>query len=515
MNATLLRATSLGALVWSLVGGIGFADPSPGFCPANGSREAYPDGDFSVEFDGPPVLNPGGAIELLDGRGGVVDTLRFVDETQTPAPAVTVNVGSQLVRLVGNTLWFTPHFEKLAYRSDYSVRITAQAVTGSLRGKPFVGIGPGLGEEWTFTTRGAPTLGPSVTVDGSPSSTADFRSVGAALRSLADHPLPGVPSVTIHVAPGVYTELLYYKPLRPDRNLTITLEGPGGTAHGDSCTVQFLNGNTVNKTINTRATFFFTGANLVLQNLSFVNLGVRSAVGQAETLCFASGEGFTLAAGNCSFRSNQDTLQTSGRNWFWDCFIEGNVDFIWGRADAALFQHCQLHVRSDGGSSYSLFVARTGVEGAPQVGKGYVLADSTVSLDDKAVVYYGRRAGGSGFYDQVTLINNVFSGQGRLGTGLWMVKSPPLTLGDSRVVGWKAAGNSGLGAESQGPTAAGSAASIDSQEIHWATRDQILNEDIVVNRDTLLPDGYQTVANPWDTSILAKSWGAVSGSTPF
>ena len=86
-------------------------------------------------------------------------------------------------------------------------------------------------------------------------------------------------------------------------------------------------------------------------------------VSQAEALYFAGGSAFTLAAFNSSFSSNQDTIQTSGRNWFYNCYIEGNVDFIWGTADAALFESCSLRFINDvggGAASYSLFVARTG-----------------------------------------------------------------------------------------------------------------------------------------------------------
>jgi hypothetical protein len=123
-----------------------------------------------------------------------------------------------------------------------------------------------------------------------------------------------------------------------------------------------------NGSTQTRPSAYFAGANVVLQNITLRNTGARAAVGHAEALYFAGGPAFTLAAFNSSFYSNQDTIETTGRNWFFDCYVEGNVDFLWGSADAALFENCDLRFVNDVGGaavSYSLFVARTGTTIAP------------------------------------------------------------------------------------------------------------------------------------------------------
>ena len=71
-----------------------------------------------------PRLNTGGTIKIFAlADGSEVDSIAFAGETQTFGTTV-INVGSQLARVSGNTVFFTPHLGKLAYG------------TGLLRGHP-------------------------------------------------------------------------------------------------------------------------------------------------------------------------------------------------------------------------------------------------------------------------------------------------------------------------------------------------------------------------------------------
>jgi pectate lyase len=330
-----------------------------------------------------------------------------------------------------------------------------------------------------------------------------------ALGSLAAG-LAGASNITINVAAGTYNELIHYT--GPGATQTITILGPAGNTQGGNCIFQYSNGNAINGSTQTRAAMYFSGTNLVLQNISVKNTGVRSVVSQAEALFFGSGGGFTLAAFNSSFYSNQDTIQTSGRNWFYNCFVEGNVDFIWGTADAALFESCSLHFINDvagGAASYGLFVARTGTTIAAgangTVPKGYVLLNSTVSVDANVTAYFGRDAGTGAFYDQAALINVVFSGAGMIGAGIWNVGTAPLSLGDSSYVGWKSAACTGLNLATL-TTDPKTSATIAGQATEYDTRDHILNRVVTVTAG--VPSGYQAAATSWDVSSLATAWGA-------
>jgi hypothetical protein len=481
--------------------------------PAPGATTAYTDGELALTFDAAPTLSSGGSIRIFKLSDGTeVDNIGFAGEAQTFG-TTTINVGSQLVRVSGNTVFFTPHVGRLAYATAYYVAVPTTSITGTLTGMAFNGLSNlSTVATWRFTTRAAPVLtAGNVRVDGAQSSTADFRTLQGALGSLATL-LPAATSVTINVAAGTYTELVHYTGPGGATPPTINIIGPAGNAKGDNCVFQYTNGNSMNGGTQTRPSTYFSGANVVLQNITLKNTGVRSVVGQAEALYFAGGAAFTLAAFNSSFFSNQDTIQTSGRNWFYNCYVEGNVDFIWGTADAALFENCSLRFVNDLGgaaASYSLFVARTGTTIAAgangAVGKGYVLLNSTVSVDASVTAFFGRDAGVGTFYDQAALINVTFSGAGTIGAGIWNVTTAPLILGDPSFVGWKSAGCTGLNLATAA-TAANTSATIASQTTEYDTRDHILNRVVAVTAG--VPSGFQAAATTWDVSALATAWGA-------
>jgi hypothetical protein len=480
--------------------------------PAPNATDAYIDGELALTFDSPPTLNPGGSIQIFSvADGAQVDSIAFSGETLVMGDTA-IKVGSQLVRVGENTVYIIPHHGKLAYDTAYYVAIPTTSITGTLNGVPCVGLSDSNGvATWNFTTRSAPALdAANVTVDGSQTSTADFRTVQGALGAVATE-LGTAPTVTVNVAAGTYNELLRYSGTAGAAQ-TITLAGPEGNSQGDTCVIQWANGNGMNGSTSTRAGFYFTGANLVLENITLRNTAKRSEVTQAETLYFAKDpSGTTLAAYNSSFFGNQDTIQTSGVNWFYKCHIEGNVDFIWGTAQAALFEDCDMRMVNDTGAdaSYSLVVARTGstiAEGASgTVGKGYVLLDSTVSVDAQVTAYFGRDAGTGAYYDQVALVNVTFTGEGSIGEGLWKMDTAPLGLGDGSYVGWKSAGCTGLNVASL-TTAAGTSATVAEQATEYDTRDHILNRVVTVTAGT--PSGYEAVATPWDVTALATAWGA-------
>jgi pectin methylesterase-like acyl-CoA thioesterase len=492
----------------SVPDGDGYGSIAARAYPSPGATAAHVDGDLTLTFDAAPSLGGGGAIEIRAlGDGSLVDRIAFAGESQTIG-STTVNVGTQLARVSGNTVHFTPHFGKLAYASAYYVAIADGVISGALNGRRFTGFSSERAvASWRFTTRAAPRLGTTVHVDGSQQATAaDFRTLGGALMYLAAHPVAGATAVRIQLAPGTYVELPHYRPATPDPALTITISGPAGNRRGDDTVVQYTNGARLNASTRTRALLHFQGANLVLENLTLRNTGVRAEVAQAEALHFASGAGYTVAAHNCSFVSRQDTLLTTGRAWFHDCYVEGNTDFIWGTADVALLERCSLRVVNDSaGATYAIVVSRTGATGAATVGKGYVLLRSEVAVDAGITAAYGRQAGSGAWYDQVAIIGNTFAGGGRLATGLWLTGSAPSSLGDSSHVGWKASGNTGLGADTAA-TAAGTASTVAALSSEYDTRDRILNRVITVAGGA--PTGFAPAGIPWDVAGLAAAWGA-------
>ena len=128
-----------------------------------------------------------------------------------------------------------------------------------------------------------------------------------------------------------------------------------------------------------------------------------------------------------------------------------------------------------------------------------------VNLDSGVACSYGRAQGTGNYYDQAALVSNTFTGAGGLSTGLWGTATAPTALGDSTYVGWKATGNTGLGAETA-TTASGTAAVIAGLASEYDSRDHILNRVVAVSNGT--PSGFAAAAAVWDVSALAAAWGA-------
>jgi len=75
------------------------------------------------------------------------------------------------------------------------------------------------------------------------------------------------------------------------------------------------------------------------------------ALTQAETVYFNTTyngtTAGTLVAKHSNFVSFQDTLQLKGFVWMYDCFVTGDTDFIWGNANTALFERCEIKSRAN------------------------------------------------------------------------------------------------------------------------------------------------------------------------
>jgi hypothetical protein len=173
--------------------------------PAPGATDAYTEGELALTFDSAPTLNLGGSIKIFKLADGTeVDSVAFSGEKQVYG-TTTINLGAQLVRVSGNTVYFAPHLGKLAYDTAYYVVIPTTSITGTLNGATFNGLSDAsVVATWNFTTGSAPTLDAAgVTVDGSQSSTANFRTVQGALDAITTS-LPTAADVTINVAAGTY-----------------------------------------------------------------------------------------------------------------------------------------------------------------------------------------------------------------------------------------------------------------------------------------------------------------------
>lgn len=419
-----------------------------GVYPANKATAAYEDGEFMLTFDDEPRLTAGYSIKIYNEDGTEADSIAFADETMTLF-GTELGVEDQLVRVEGNSVYFTPHIGKIANGKTYYVAIPNGAITGTMSGSTFTGLTNSKeNTKWKFTTRAKKAASATITVDGAQNSTADFRTIQGALNAIGS----SSGSYKITVAKGVYRELLYFK-----GSASVEIEGQGSAKYGKDVEVRYANAGSLNDSKNNdekwRCLFEFIGGDLILENIYFNNTFLRDntkggALGgkkfttntQGEALGFDSGSGKRVAAYNCGFYGHQDTIRTIQKAWFYGCYIAGDVDFIWQEKNGLvqLVERCEIVVLGD--DTKTAFIVAPGAEPSEPVGKGSVILNSTVDVQC-AETYYGRTPWTSGRYNNAAIVSTTFtkSGNGKLITDFYNDSCADNI--DDKYVGWKTYGN--------------------------------------------------------------------------
>ncbi len=232
-------------------------------------------------------------------------------------------------------------------------------------------------------------------------------------QAIAQIPKDNDEPVTIKVAPGVYEEKITLD--HPHVHLIGTSAAECIITYGDYARDLMPDGS---KRGTFRSyTFLLDADDVTLENLTIRNSAFpRSRAGQAVAL-YADGD--NLCVRSCRLESYQDTLFTGplppapmqiggftgpkefaerriGHHYYKDCYICGDVDFIFGSA-IAYFETCEiasvfseeLPAEPDGGTPvYGYVTAASTPEGCPY---GYVFDRCRfTSTCPKASVYLGR-----------------------------------------------------------------------------------------------------------------------------
>lgn len=443
--------------------------------PANGEESAYADTQLIIPFATTPVLAQGGTVKIYKASdNSVADTITInsssANESQTAQSGYTINVGNnQLVRIGKesygenpNSVYIQPHFGALEWGTEYYVVIEKSAITGAEKledGKTWNGFAKNA---WSFTTKTDPGVKSTLTVsNATENNTADYFSVYGALSAVAEK---SSGTYEIDIASGTYYELISVQ----GKGAHIILKGTGTSSSkpGDSVVIEYVNNVYMNNSTHTRPSFYFKGtSDLTFENVTLKNLTARntsytadgshaSSEYQAEALYYANTTGF-LNAYNSSFISLQDTVCTGGNKaWFYGCYIAGDVDFMWGTSDVALFEKCDIACLNTSATTAYLFETRVGSNNSAyptsSVGKGYVLFNSNITVDSGVTAYYARRASSYTtneakstpvyYYDQAALVNVAFNSAPA--AAHWYVGNEPKGVtsslyGDYADVGWK------------------------------------------------------------------------------
>jgi pectin methylesterase-like acyl-CoA thioesterase len=212
----------------------------------------------------------------------------------------------------------------------------------------------------------------TVAADGS----ADFKTVQAAVDAA---PSTGI---TIRIRPGTYREkLMINKP-------HIQLRGTGADAsktvlsYDDSAGT--AGGTTKSASVTVSGDDFYA-ENLTMEN-TFSRTRVLTQEGSQAVALRISGDRSVLR--NVRFLGFQDTLYATGkpaRQYFADCYVEGNVDFIFGDA-RAFFENCEIRSKAHP----VVFITAQSKLHADEK-SGYVFDHCRLTAEpDAKVVYLGR-----------------------------------------------------------------------------------------------------------------------------
>lgn len=216
-------------------------------------------------------------------------------------------------------------------------------------------------------------------------------------------------NIYITLQKGIYEGLLSYDIPNP---LYIVSEAG---ANSSDCVIRAENCEAFHKDTENRAVFVIGKlcTKVVLKGFTIENTHIKTSedvalANQAEALCFHNQTG-TLFAKDLRLISRQDTLHTKGFSVFENCYITGDVDFIWGYCDLSLFYKCHIHSRKDNRGDRDSYVLQSrAINGK----KGFVFKDCIFSCDKRqnASVYIARSSGkGSNIspthWDSIALID--------------------------------------------------------------------------------------------------------------
>ncbi|RSK46318.1 pectinesterase family protein [Hymenobacter perfusus] len=167
----------------------------------------------------------------------------------------------------------------------------------------------------------------------------NFRTVQAAINAAPDN---GTTLYTIFIKQGRYREKITVPATKPFLQLVGESVANTVLTYNDGASTPLPGGGTVG-TQNSAS--FTVNAN----DFSALNLTFENSYGDGTQAVAVLVNADRAAFRNCRFLGNQDTLYTKGngtpRHYFRDCYVDGNVDFIFG-SSIGVFDNCVVYAKS-------------------------------------------------------------------------------------------------------------------------------------------------------------------------
>ncbi len=189
---------------------------------------------------------------------------------------------------------------------------------------------------------------------------------------------------TIYIKDGIYSE-----------KVTVPSTKPFLQFVGQSVANTILTWHDDNTTPNGAGGTLGTGGSgsIVVNATDFsaLNMTFINSYGDGSQAVAVSLYADRAAFKNCRFLGNQDTLLTyeSGgavsRHYFRDCYIDGNVDFIFGNA-IAIFDNCTIYAKTRVVNAATSYI--TAANTPPAQSYGYLFRNAKIPSNNGTTLYY-------------------------------------------------------------------------------------------------------------------------------
>lgn len=138
------------------------------------------------------------------------------------------------------------------------------------------------------------------------------------------------------------------------------------------------------------ATFTVSGEDFVIENITFENNFDRNIPIEHKQAVAVKALADRLAFFNCAFKSTQDTLYADfGRQYYYKCYLEGDVDFIFGAA-TAVFEDCVIYSLDREDRKIKGYVTAASTKPDSKFGFLFIRCKLVSNIKEKGCVYLGR-----------------------------------------------------------------------------------------------------------------------------
>jgi hypothetical protein len=281
--------------------------------PANGTKDVCPDAQLKIDFAAPPKVGAG-KIQVFDAADNAL-----IESIDAAIPTQSQSIGGQQpnvyypITISGNQAAIHLKNHALAYGKTYYVTLDPGVFTDAggdsapLAGK----------DAWQFSTRAQPPKAGTSKLTVAADGTGDFCTVQGALDFIPDGNT--VPT-TLFLRKGTYTEMIF---LRNKNRITILGEDRKQSVIAYANNARFNSRRSVMQINNCN--------DFVMANLTVWNTTPKASGGtQAETIIYGGPLTSRAVLNQVDLRSFQDTLQINDQAYVSDCYIEGDIDFMWG-----------------------------------------------------------------------------------------------------------------------------------------------------------------------------------------